>query len=200
MTHKIKVGLTGGIGSGKSVVARILSSIGIPVYDSDSQAKRLTVEDSIIREKLTCLLGPTIYENNSLNKQELATFLFASEANTQMINGIIHPRVKSDFASWVEMQDKQIVAIESAILIEAGFSSDVDFIVAVYAPKEVRIQRTMDRDSLSREDVESRLSSQLDDEDKKKLADFVVVNDGVEPLIPQIDTLLRALNKEVHKD
>lgn len=198
MTQKIKIGLTGGIGSGKSVVARVLTSLGVPVYDSDSQAKRLTQNDSIIRENLIHLLGPTIYANNELNKQELAAYLFASDENRHRINSIIHPCVKNDFHSWVENQEKTIVAIESAILIEAGFSSDVDFIVTVYAPMEVRIQRTVKRDGLSREAVESRLSSQLDDEEKKKRAHFVIINDGIEPLIPQIDALLATLQKEEH--
>lgn len=195
--RKIKIGLTGGIGSGKSVVARMLSGLGIPVYDSDSEAKRLTLEDDFIREKLIALLGPDVFRDGSLNKPLLSSYLFSSAENTQRINAIIHPRVKEDFRSWAEQQHATILAIESAILIEAGFSTEVDEVVLVYAPEEVRIERTMQRDDLTRKAVESRISRQLSDEEKKRQADFIIINDGVEPLIPQIDALLEYIKRRL---
>lgn len=191
---KIKIGLTGGMGSGKSLVANILSTIGIPIYDSDTEAKRLTIEDVLIRKELTNLLGKDLFFNDSIDKKKLATYLFASAANAQRINSIIHPCVKKDFKSWSELQPTKYVAIESAILIEAGFVVDVDYVVLVYAPKELRIERTMKRDRVSKETVESRFSRQLDDEKKKEHADFIIVNDGVTPLIPQIYKLLEDLS------
>lgn len=191
---KIKIGLTGGMGSGKSLVSNILSTIGIPIYDSDTEAKRLTIEDVLIRKELTNLLGKDLFFNDSIDKKKLATYLFASAANAQRINSIIHPCVKKDFKSWAELQPTKYVAIESAILIEAGFVVDVDYVVLVYAPKELRIERTMKRDRVSKETVESRFSRQLDDEKKKEHADFIIVNDGVTPLIPQIYKLLEDLS------
>lgn len=194
---KIKIGLTGGIGSGKSVVARILSGLGVPVYDSDSEAKRLTLKDNSIREQLIALLGSEIFYNGSFNKQLLSSYLFSSAENAQRVNDIIHPCVKKDFKLWVEQQDRDILAIESAILIEAGFRMEVDYLVLVYAPVELRIERTMARDNLSRQAVESKLSRQLSDEEKKKQADFIIINDGVEPLIPQVYSLLEEINRKL---
>ncbi|KAA6322733.1 Dephospho-CoA kinase [termite gut metagenome] len=187
----IKIGITGGIGSGKSVVSRLFELIGIPVYISDKESKRLTVFDPFIRKKLTTLLGEEVYKNGELNKPLLASFLFENSDNTKTINNIIHPRVREDFQRWVaEHSDYPILAIESAILMESGFTQEVDVILLVYASEELRLKRVMKRDSSSCELIVKRIRSQICDEEKMKLADYIIINDDETPLIPQVESIL----------
>lgn len=189
----IRIGITGGIGSGKSVVAHLLEVMGIPVYISDAEAKRLILDDPGIRQGLTDLLGTAVYlPDGSLNKPLLASYLFASAGHARQVNGIIHPRVRDDFRLWVRQRASlPVVGMESAILVEAGFAEEVDKVVMVYAPLEVRIARAMRRDEASRSQIERRIRGQMDDEAKRGLADFVIINDGRRALIPQIRELLR---------
>lgn len=193
---KTKIGITGGIGSGKSVVARLLAVLGVPVYVSDEETRGLMVHDAGIHQGLVNLLGPEVYRQGMLNKPLLASYLFASEEHARQINAIVHPRVKADFRSWVHRQQQthSLVGIESAILLEAGFASEVDYVVMVYAPLEVRIARAMQRDTASRETIERRIRCQMDDEAKRSRADFVLVNDGRQPLLPQVLDLVRKLS------
>ena len=192
----IKIGITGGIGSGKSVVSRLLEVIGIPVYISDVETKRLTATDICIRQELIALLGTEVYVNGELNKPLLASYLFSNPGHAGQVNAIIHPQVKADFRQWVQQRDAfPIVGIESAILIEAGFADEVDAVVMVYAPREIRLQRAMERDASTRELIEKRIRSQMSDEKKRSQADFVIVNDGETPLIPQVLELITSLSK-----
>lgn len=187
----IKIGITGGIGSGKSVVSRLLGVCGIPVYISDVETKRLMVSDDRIRSGLIALLGDEVYIGGALNKPLLVSYLFGTPEHARQVNGIVHPCVKKDFRRWVAQRADCVVAgIESAILIEAGFACEVDAIVMVYAPEEVRVRRAMERDSSPRELIEKRVRSQMDDEEKRRRADFVIVNDGETPLIPQVLALI----------
>lgn len=190
----IKIGITGGIGSGKSVVSRLLGVMGIPVYDSDSETKRLMASDGVIRKELQALVGEEVYAGGVLNKPLLASYLFANSENARRVNGIIHPRVKEDFRQWVQRHSAcPIVGIESAILVEAGFADEVDSIVMVYAPEEVRIARAVRRDASSRELIEKRVRGQMNDEEKRRYADFVIANDDATPLIPQVLELIASL-------
>lgn len=190
----IKIGITGGIGSGKSVVSRLLEVMGVPVYISDVETKKLMLTDGEIRRKLVDLLGDEVYAGGVLNKPMLASYLFASEQHAGEVNAIVHPQVKKDFRRWVQEYEKfPLVGIESAILIEAGFTAEVDKVLMVYAPREVRIARAIERDSSSRELIEQRIRSQMDDEVKRRQADFVIVNDGEKALIPQVRELLASL-------
>lgn len=185
----IRLGITGGIGSGKSYVARLLEERGVPVYDTDKEAKRLMLSDERIREGLVGLLGENVYNEGGLNKPLLIEYLFAGEENASRINAIVHPRVKEDFLRWAaDNCDKEVVALESAILFESGFEDVTDRVVAVYAPLEVRLARAMQRDGATAEQVRARMASQMDDEEKRKRADFVVVNDGTR-LDLQLDQL-----------
>lgn len=194
----IKIGITGGIGSGKSVVSRLLEVMGVPVYISDIESKRLTVSDSLIRRELIALLGEDIYAGGELNKTVLASYIFGNPEHIRTVNGIIHPRVRDDFYQWVKRYDAYpIVGMESAILIEAGFAGEVDAVIMVYAPEEIRIARAMQRDTAPRELVERRVRSQMSDEDKRIQADFVIVNDGETPLIPQVLALITSLSKNI---
>lgn len=194
----IKIGITGGIGSGKSVVSHLLEVMGIPVYISDVESKRLTVEDAFIRRELTALLGEDIYIGRELNKPLLASYIFGNQEHIRTVNGIIHPRVRDDFRQWIGKHAAcPIVGMESAILIEAGFAGEVDAVVMVYAPLELRITRAMQRDLAPRELVERRVRSQMSDEEKRSRADFVIVNDGETPLIPQVLRLISSLSKNI---
>ena len=193
----IKIAVTGGIGSGKSYLSQLLENMHIPVYNADNEAKRLTVSDAGIRGELIALLGEEVYKDGLLNKSLLASYLFSDPAHVLQINSIIHPRVRKDFTVWVERQEKcEIVGMESAILYEAGFQDTVDAVVMVYAPVELRIQRAMYRDGASEEQVRARIAAQMDDEEKRRRADFTVVNDGVQLLIPQLNRIVEQLKTE----
>lgn len=190
----IKIAVTGGIGSGKSYISHLLENMHIPVYNADNEAKRLTVFDAGIRGELIALLGEEVYKDGLLNKPLLASYLFSNPAHVLQINSIIHPRVRKDFTVWVERQEKcEIVGMESAILYEAGFQDTVDAVIMVYAPVELRIQRAMYRDGASEEQVRARIAAQMDDEEKRRRADFTVVNDGVQLLIPQLNRIVEQL-------
>lgn len=192
----IKIGITGGIGSGKSVVSHLLEVMGVPVYISDIETKKLTATDDCIRRKLITLLGEDVYAGGVLNKTLLANYLFSSPEHARQVNGIIHPRVKADFRQWAERHgDFPIVGIESAILIEAGFAGEVDAVVMVYASRETRLQRAMKRDGATREMIENRMRSQMNDEEKCRQADFVIINEGETPLIPQVLELITSLSQ-----
>ena len=194
----IRIGLTGGIGSGKSVVSRLLEVMGIPVYISDIEARRLMVSDEGIRRKLTLLLGEEVYIGGNLNKPLLASYLFGSAEHAAQVNAIVHPRVKDDFRLWCSARsERPLVGMESAILLEAGFREEVDKVVMVYAPLDVRIQRIVSRDASSRELIEQRIRHQMDDEEKRKMADYVIVNDGNSPLISQVLTLISSLSENI---
>jgi dephospho-CoA kinase len=183
----IKIGITGGIGSGKSVVSRLFELMGIPVYISDKESKRLTVFDPFIRKKLTALLGEDVYKNGELNRPLLASYLFENPDKRKTINNIIHPRVREDFQRWVaEHASYPTLAIESASLIESGFTQEVDTLLLVYAPQELRLERVMKRDFFPRELIVKRIRSQMCDRDKMKLANHIIINDGEMPLIPQV--------------
>lgn len=193
----IKIAVTGGIGSGKSYISHLLEDMHIPVYNADNEAKRLTVSDAGIRGELIALLGEEVYKDGLLNKPLLASYLFSDPAHVLQINSIIHPRVRKDFTVWVERQEKcEIVGMESAILYEAGFQDTVDAVIMVYAPVELRIQRAMYRDGASEEQVRARIAAQMDDEEKRRRADFTVVNDGVQLLIPQLNRIVEQLKTE----
>lgn len=194
----IKIGITGGIGSGKSFVASVLKEqYGIPVYDTDSRAKALMLTDATIRDGLIRLLGNEVYLSGQLNKPVLAAYLFASDENARQINSLVHPAVKRDFVEWVDSQRTlaTVVAVESAILFESGMDKLVDATVMVHAPMEVRISRTMQRDNATRLQVEKRIRAQMDDEQKCALATYIIENDGVRSLTEQLEQLLNELNK-----
>ena len=184
----MRVAITGGIGSGKSFVCKRLEAFGIRVYDCDAAAKRLMRTSSALQRDLCRLVGDDVYVDGMLQKQVLAKFLLTSEDNKQAVNQIIHPAVARDFeCSGYEW-------LESAILFDSGFDRRIhfDYIVCVSAPLEIRIQRVMNRDGISREKTMEWISRQLPQEEVLKRADFEIVNDGMEDIDEQI---LIVLNK-----
>lgn len=195
----IKIGITGGIGSGKSVVSRLLEIMDIPVYISDIEAKRIMHTDELIRESLSVLIGEEVFRGGELNRPLLASYMFGHPEHVKEVNAIIHPQVKEDFRQWAGGRaGEPLIAMESAILIEAGFRDEVDFLVMVYAPLEVRVERAIKRDCSSRELVMKRIEAQMSDDAKRNQADFVIVNDDETPLIPQVLELISLLSKNNH--
>ena len=191
-----RIAITGGIGSGKSYVSVLLEERGIPIYNADNESKRLTISDEGIRKELTDLLGEEVYQGGELNKVMLASFLFACPENAAKINAIIHPRVKQDFMRWADEHNSyEVVGLESAILYEAKFEDVVDGVVVVYAPESLRIERAMKRDGVSETQIRARMSAQMDDEEKRRRADWIVMNDGTIPLDEQLDALMKHLKK-----
>lgn len=182
----IKIGITGGIGSGKSVVASLLELTGTPIYIADTESKQLTDTSPIIRQKLIALFGSNLYTPMGLDRQKLATYIFNNPENLKQVNAIIHPEVNRHFSKWTSRQKTACCAIESAILFESGFNHIVDITLMVYAPTEVRIQRALERDTASREEIVRRINNQMPDEDKKEQCDYVIINDGRRAIIPQV--------------
>ena len=172
------IGITGGIGSGKSFVSQWLTThYGIPVYDCDSQAQRLML-GRVLRRKITELVGADAYlPDGQLDRARMAAFVFADASHTAAINAIVHPAVKADFRRWASRHEG-LVAIESAILIEAGFRDIADQLIVVEAPLSLRIQRVIQRDGSTEEQVRARIARQLPDEERRRTADIVLVNDG----------------------
>ena len=186
----IKIGITGGIGSGKSIVSELLSKAGIPAYTADDESKRITDASPVIKKKLKSLLGDDIYVNDMIDRKHLASLIFTDDALLKKVNAIIHPVVRKDFKRWAAKQSSKRCALESAILFESGFYKEVDVILTVYAPVELRLSRAMQRDGATEADIMKRMNRQMPDALKRKQADFVIVNDGVQALIPQIEQFL----------
>lgn len=187
----VKIGITGGIGSGKSVVATLLRLYGIPVYIADEESKRLTNSSPVIRRALVDLVGEAVYDaDGKLDKPRLANFIFGQPEHLARVNAIIHPEVNRDFLDWSERQEKAFCAIESAILFESGFDRIVDVKLMVLAPLEIRLKRAIARDHASREALERRIKSQMADEEKASRSDFVIHNDGRQALIPQVENFI----------
>lgn len=189
----IKIGITGGIGSGKSVIANLLKIYNIPVYIADIESKRLTAVSPIIRQGLTTLLGHEVYTSSGLNRTFLASQIFNNADILKKVNAIIHPEVNKHYLTWVSEQNSLITAMESAILFESGFDKIVDICLMVYAPKEIRIQRAMSRENTTREEIIRRIDNQLDDEIKKERTDYIIYNDEQHALIPQIQHFLSSI-------
>lgn len=189
---KKTVGITGGIGSGKSVVAKILEILGYPVYSSDQRAKDLMHEDRSIVEGLKKLFGEEAYKDGTLNRAYLAAQIFRDESKRAAMNQVVHPAVRKDFRKWVEAQQSPLVFQESALLFETGNYTSFDAVLLVGASEEMRMQRVKERDGLTDEEVLSRFQAQMPESEKRKLTSLVIENDGKEFLVPQI---LRLINQ-----
>ena len=189
----MKIGITGGIGSGKSYVCKRLEARGYKVYDCDSAAKRLIRTSDDIRQRLTALIGPDTYNGEQLNKAVVAKFLLESEDNAKAIDAIVHPAVFRDF------EESGLQWMESAILYESGAISLVDKAIVVTAPEEVRIQRVMKRDGITIEKVLEWMGRQLSQEEVRKRADFEIINDGERDIDEQIEQFLNKKYKTKNK-
>jgi len=188
-----RIGITGGIGSGKTYVCHLLQERGIPVYHCDDEAKRLMQESPLIRRQLSQLIGDDAYVNNELNRPRIAAYLFDNADHAARINAIVHPAVRKDFLQWTKRQKSPIVAQECALLFESGFQDTVDVTVEIYAPHDLRLQRAIQRDRATAEQIQARMAQQMGEEEKRSRADHVILNDGT-PLEAQIDQLLETIN------
>jgi dephospho-CoA kinase len=182
----LRVGLTGGIGSGKTTIARIFESLGIPVYNADEAAKRIMVEHPAIKEAITEKFGPESYINGELNRAHLSKIVFSDKDKIDWLNALIHPTTIDDANKWMQQQNAPYVVKEAALLFESGAASELDYIIGVTAPENLRIQRVIKRDKSDPLQVKKRIDLQLEESLKQKLCDFTIVNDESSPLLSQI--------------
>ena len=187
------IGITGGIGSGKSLVCKIIEKLGYPVFYADEAAKKLMIDDQSLKSELIHLLGEDAYLNNQLNRTFIAEKIFKNNQLKKGVSDLVHPAVYRAYENWKKMQNSDLVFNESALLFETGSYKSFDATILVTANRETRIERVMKRDNLSRETVLERMSHQLDDVSRQKLCDFEIVNDEQKPLIPEIIKILRLL-------
>lgn len=193
------LGITGGIGSGKSVVSRLMEVMGIPVYVADIESKSLLDSCDELKFSLTEAFGSQIYKNGCIDRRVFASIIFGDAEKLDKANSIIHPFVRQHFFDWVQKQQeagKNLVATEAAILYESGFDQFVDKVILVYAPQQTRIARVARRDNVTRDEVMARIRNQMPDEDKIQKADFVVCNDGTQSVICQIETVVAEVMRQ----
>ena len=190
----IKVGITGGIGSGKSLLCQVFERLGVPVFYADYQAKWLYDNDQNIRRELIRYFGPEIYGPGGMKRAVLASKIFSDPGALEKVNQVVHPVVREKFLQWCRTyQHLPYVLEEAAILFESGAHEQLDRTILVYAPQETRIQRVMERDQVSGKAVQERMRHQVPDEDKMDQADFIIYNDGSRMVIPQILEIHRTL-------
>jgi dephospho-CoA kinase len=183
----LRIGLTGGIGCGKTTVARVFETLGIPVYYADAAAKRLMNEDPAIRSSLIEKFGKASYtDSGTLNRSYLASLVFEDPEKREFLNQLIHPATIADANQWLAKQQAPYALREAALLFESGAAEGLDYVIGVSAPISVRIRRVMKRDQLSEDDVKKRMATQLQDAIKLKLCDFVIINDERVGLLPQV--------------
>lgn len=186
----LKIGVTGGIGSGKTTVCKLFELLGIPVYYADIESKKLLDTDMLVKERILKVFGNAVLGNSGLvNRKKLAEIVFNNKAELEKLNAILHPAVGLHLEEWMKKQTAPYVIKEAAILFESGSYKQVDKIITVVAPLELKIGRTMKRDNLSKEEVTQRIQHQMPDDEKIKKSDFVIVNDEQQLLIPQVIAL-----------
>lgn len=182
----LRIGITGGIGSGKSMVAGIFKTLGIPVFDADTAAKEVMESNNGLRAAITEKFGEAAYINGKLDRKFLASIVFTDPFQLETLNALVHPYAIAAAEEWAARQDAPYTIKEAAIFFEAGSAVGFDYMIGVYAPQHLRIQRAMQRDNLSREEVLNRMNKQINEEIKMRLCDFVVVNDEQQLVIPQV--------------
>ncbi len=194
-----KVGVTGGMGSGKSLVCKIFQNLEIPVYEADREARRIMAEDPEIRKELIGKFGKGTFRDLKLDRRYLAERIFSDSGARLFINSLVHPKVREDFRQWVQGQPGPYVIEEAALLFESGAWKELDFNILVMAREELRIERIMERDGLKRGDVLARLASQIDPEEAAKMSDMRIQNDESEFLIPQVLEADRLIRRRLSK-
>lgn len=182
----IRIGLTGGIGSGKTTVAKIFELLGAPVYYADDAAKRIMNEDEELKKAIQKKFGNDSYKENELNREYLASKVFNDPFQLEVLNSLVHPATIRNAEKWMNAQQFSYTIKEAALIFESGSAEHLDYVIEVYAPVELRIKRTMERNNISREEVVKRMNNQLDEDIKMKLCDFVIQNDEQQLLIPQV--------------
>ena len=182
----LRIGLTGGIGSGKSTVARIFSVLGIPIYSADDASKRLMAEDAELRSSIISSFGNESYTDGILNRKYLSDQVFNDSEKIKLLNSLVHPVTLRDAAEWMKKQKTPYVIKEAALIFESGSQKMLDYVIGVKAPLALRIERTMKRDNVTSHEVNARIDLQMDEEEKLHLCDYLIVNDEKQMLIPQV--------------
>ena len=190
-----KIGITGGIGVGKTYVSNILKRLNYPVYNSDLISKNLVNTNTDLITAIKQEFGDDIYHNNLIQSSKLAALVFADPLILNKLNSLIHPFVKKDFNIWCDIQDSKLVFKEAAILFESNSNIDLDAVICVCANEEIRISRIKTRDNKNLEEIQLIISRQLNQEEKENLSDYKIINDGKSSLLLQIDKILRDLKK-----
>ena len=185
----LRIGITGGIGSGKSTVARIFGVLGIPVYYADGAAKRLMNEDPRLIEQIIQHFGSSAYEDGKLNRSYISSLVFNDKEKLDLLNSIVHPATIRDSDDWMKLQNAPYVLKEAALIFESGSQQGLDYVIGVSAPAPLRIHRAMKRDGISRAEVTARMTRQIQEPIKMRLCNFIIVNDEQTMLIPQVITL-----------
>lgn len=194
----LRIGITGGIGSGKSTVAHIFNVLGIPVYSSDDAAKRLMNEDQELKNNILKSFGKESYSNGKLNRKYLAEQAFKDRTKIELLNSLVHPATIKDAAGWMEKQTAPYVIKEAALIFESGSDKFLDAVIGVQSPLSLRIERTMKRNNVAAADIEARIKLQMDEDEKMALCDYIIVNDEQQMLIPQVLLLHQKFLKESH--
>lgn len=182
----IKVGITGGIGSGKTTVAKVFEVLGVPVYYADEAAKRLMNEDEILKGEIQHHFGKECYLEGKLNKKYLSELVFTNDKKLALLNSIVHPVTIADAQKWMQQQTTPYAVKEAALIFESGSQQELDYVIGVFTPIPMRIQRVIKRDQLSREEIKARMDKQMDESIKMRLCDFVITNDEQQMVIPQV--------------
>jgi dephospho-CoA kinase len=182
----LKIGLTGGLGSGKSTVAHIFEVLGIPVYYADTASKRLMNEDDKVKQAVENVFGKEAYSGGELDRRFLAEIVFKDQKKLEILNAIVHPATLQDADEWIKKQTAPYIIKEAALIFESGAHQSLDYIIGVKAPLPLRIQRAMKRDSMSRDEFMARINRQINEEIKMRLCDFIIVNDEQQMVIPQV--------------
>ncbi len=180
------VGLTGGIGSGKTTVALLFEKLGVPLYNSDQRAKDLYKESQELKALMKLHFGSNIYHNNEINRSELAQIVFSDTSKLELLNSLVHPLLQKDFEDWYLKQNADYVIREAAILIESGADKLCDKIIVVVANEELRIKRVLERDGTTISEIRNRMNNQITDEERLKKSNFVIYNEGKSSLIEQV--------------
>lgn len=189
----LKIGITGGIGSGKSTVAKLFEVLGIPVYAADEAGRRLMNENEIVKKKVKEFFGEAAYTDEILNRKYLADIVFNNEEQLARLNAIVHPATLKDADDWMNNQHSPYAIKEAAILFESGAHKHLDYIIGVSAPAPLRIERAMQRDNVTREQVLARMNRQINETVKMRLCDFIIYNDEEQLVIPQVLALHQKL-------
>ena len=184
-----RIGLTGGIGSGKSTVAAVFELLGIPVYYADNASRRLMNEDAALKNKIINAFGEKSYTGNLLDKKFIAATVFNNPEKLKLLNSLVHPATIKDASEWMAKQQSPYVIKEAALIFESGADKDLDFVIGVSAPLELRIKRAMNRDHSTHEEVMARISRQMNEDEKLRLCKYVIVNDEQQMILPQVLSL-----------
>jgi len=185
----LKVGITGGIGAGKSIICKLFALLGIQIYNADYFAKFLMQNDEALISSIKDTFGKDVYTNNKLNKKKLAGIVFGDAGKLNKLNKLVHPAVAKHSLFWIGQQTGPYILKEAALLFETGSYQQLDYTILVTAPQNIRLQRVIKRDKVNAESINKRMSKQLSDEEKLSLADFVIINDDKSPVIPQVNKL-----------